>query len=128
MDARAAAAEAPASLRNRFILAAIIVNVAGYFGGGIYETIWALFVKDRGGGVELIGATFAVFGLTTILLSPLGGRMVDRRGPFPFVVGGILVMMAMMFCYPFVRPPILYVPMVVIEAIGFSFSARRRTR
>lgn len=120
-DAGARVTEAPASLRNRFILAAILVNVAGYFGGGLYETIWALFVTDRGGGVELIGATFAVFGLTTVLLSPIGGRIVDRRGPFPFVVGGLLVMMAMMASYPFVRPPILYVPMVVVEAIGFSF-------
>src|SRR4029077_7103435 len=96
---RPAPAEAPVSLRNRFILAAILVNLAGYFGGGLYETIWALFVTDRRGGVELIGATFAVFGLTTILLSPFAGRIVDRRGPFPFVVGGLLVMVLSMFGY-----------------------------
>ena len=112
---------APLSLRNRFIAAAILVNVAGYFGGGLYETIWALFVTDRGGGVELIGATFAVFGLVTILVSPLGGREVDRRGPFPFIVGGLLVMTITMVLYPFVEEPLLYVPLVAIEAVGFSF-------
>ena len=112
---------APTSLRNRFIAAAILVNVAGYFGGGLYETIWALFVTDRGGGVELIGATFAVFGLVTILVSPLGGREVDKRGPFPFIVGGLLVMTVAMVLYPFVEEPLLYVPLVAIEAVGFSF-------
>lgn len=112
---------APGSLRNRFILAAILINVAGYFGGGLYETIWALFVAEHGGGVELIGATFAVFGLTTILLSPIGGRIVDRRGPFPFVVGGLLVMIGAMFSYPFIGEPLIYVPMVALEAVGFSF-------
>lgn len=112
---------APASLRNRFIAAAILVNVAGYFGGGIYETIWALFVTDRGGGVELIGLTFATFGLTTILVSPIGGRIVDRRGPFPFIVGGLVVMAGTMVLYPGTREPLLYIPMVAIEAVGFSF-------
>ncbi len=111
----------PASLRNRFIAAAILVNLAGYFGGGLYETIWALFVVDRGGGVELIGLTFATFGLVTILLSPIGGRVVDRRGPFPFIVFGLVVMAAMMVGYPLVDETLAYVPMVALEAVGFSF-------
>jgi MFS family permease len=111
----------PGSLANRFILAAVFVNLAGYFGGGIYETIWGLFVIEHGGGVELVGATFATFGLTTILLSPLGGRVVDRRGPFPFVVGGLAVMAVTMFTYPWVTETLLYIPLVAIEAIGFSF-------
>lgn len=111
----------PTSLRNRFILAAILINVASSFSGGLYETIWALFVTNRGGGVGLVGATFAVFGLTTILVSPFGGRVVDRRGPFPFIVSGLLVMVVTMFIYPWVAAPILYVPLVMVEALGFSF-------
>ena len=113
-------AERPRSLRNRFILAAVLVNIAGYFGGGLYETIWGLFVLDRGGSVVLVGATFATFGLTTILVSPIGGRIVDRRGPYPFVVGGLLVMVVTMLTYPF-SPTFLYIPLVAVEAIGFSF-------
>ena len=115
------AGPAPRSLWNRFIAAAIIVNIAGYFGGGLYETIWALFVTDHGGRVELIGATFATFGLVTILVSPFGGRIVDRRGPFPFVVGGLAIMGIAMVTYPFIPDPLLYVPLVALEAIGFSF-------
>ncbi|HSO30505.1 MAG TPA: MFS transporter, partial [Candidatus Sulfomarinibacteraceae bacterium] len=119
--AAASGSEAPASLRNRFIAAAIFVNLAAYFGGGVYETIWALFVADRGGGVGLIGLTFATFGLTTILISPIGGRIVDRRGPFPFIVGGLVVMATTMVLYPFAPDPLLFLPMVAIEAVGFSF-------
>lgn len=114
--------EAPAiSLRNRFIAAAILINLAGFFGGGLYETIWGLFVTQRGGGVALIGVTFATFGLVTIVVSPFGGRIVDRRGPLPFVILGLLIMAVMMAAYPFAGPPLIYVPMVAIEAIGFSF-------
>ena len=118
--APASVAIPPRSLRNRFILAAVLVNMAGYFGGGLYETIWALFVLDRGGSVVLVGATFATFGLTTILVSPIGGRIVDRRGPYPFVVGGLLVMVVTMLIYPF-SPTFLYIPLVAVEAVGFSF-------
>ena len=115
------AAPAPVSLRNRFIAAAIIVNLAGYFGGGLYETIWALFVTDNGGGVGLVGLTFATFGLVTIVVSPLGGRIVDRRGPFPFIVIGLLVMAVTMVLYPWAPDPLLYIPMVAIEAVGWAF-------
>ncbi|MEW5990301.1 MAG: MFS transporter [Chloroflexota bacterium] len=120
-EERPRGAPRPESLQNRFIAAAILVNLASYFGGGLYETIWALFVVDRGGSVELIGLTFAVFGLVTIVLSPYGGRVVDRRGPFPFIVFGIVVMIVMMAGYPFVFDPRLYVAMVALEAVGFSF-------
>ncbi|MEO5918627.1 MAG: MFS transporter [Candidatus Limnocylindrales bacterium] len=122
-DARPAAAApaAPGSLRNRFILGAVLVTMAGHFGGGLYETIWALFVTDRGGGVGLIGLTFATFGLTTILVSPIGGRIVDRRGPFPFLIGGLLIMAGTMVVYPFVTEPLLYVPLVALEGVGFAF-------
>lgn len=112
---------APRSLWNRFLAVAILVNLAGYFGGGLYETIWALFVTDRGGGVELIGFTFATFGLVTIVVGPLGGRVVDRRGPFPFLVLGLVIMVAMMVYYPSAPDPLLYIPMVAIEAVGFAF-------
>ena len=115
------AAPAPVSLRNRFIAAAIIVNLAGYFGGGVYETIWALFVTDNGGGVGLVGLTFVTFGLVTIVASPLGGRIVDRRGPFPFIVIGLLVMAVTMVLYPWAPDPLLYIPMVAIEAVGWAF-------
>ncbi|HEX5589635.1 MAG TPA: MFS transporter [Candidatus Limnocylindrales bacterium] len=120
-SAAPADAPAPVTLWNRFLAVAIVVNLAGYFGGGLYETIWALFVTDRGGGVELVGLTFATFGLTTIIVGPLGGRIVDRRGPFPFLVLGLLIMVAMMVLYPSAPDPLLYIPMVAIEAIGFAF-------
>ena len=120
-SATGAVVPAPVSLRNRFIAAAIIVNLAGYFGGGLYETIWALFVTDNGGGVGLVGLTFATFGLVTIVASPLGGRMVDRRGPFPFIVIGLVVMAGVMVLYPSAPDPLLYIPMVAIEAVGWAF-------
>jgi MFS family permease len=47
--------------------------------------------------------------------------MVDRRGPFPFIVIGLLVMAVTMVLYPWAPDPFLYIPMVAIEALGWAF-------
>ena len=71
---------------------------------------------------RLVGLTFATFGLVTILFSPYGGRVVDRRGPFPFVISGLLIMAAMMGLYPAVsRAAPLPPDDCMVEAIGFAF-------
>jgi DHA1 family multidrug resistance protein-like MFS transporter len=111
----------PRRLLNRLVLAAVVASFAGYLTSGIYETVWSLFLEARGGGLELIGLTFAVFGLTTIVVSPAAGRLVDRAGPLPFVAGGLVVMAVTMVTYTVLPDPRLAVAVIVVEAIGFSF-------
>ena len=67
-------------LLNRGLIAAIVLNIGGYFGGGTYEVIWSLFLEGLGADLALIGLTFAMFGLPVLLLSPFAGRLVDQRG------------------------------------------------
>lgn len=111
-----------ARLANRLLATALVGTFAGYLAGGLYETVWSLFLESRGGSLELIGLTFAVFGLTTIIVSPLAGRIVDRHGPRPFVAGGLLVMVVAMVAYPLLPDVRLSVLVIVLEAVGFSFS------
>ena len=110
----------PASLFNRLLGVAILVNVAGWFSGGMYEVVWSLFLTDRGAGLDLVGLTFATFAVPVLLLSPFAGRWVDRRGPMPFMIGGVLMMSAMMALYPFIPDPAWAVPMIAIEGTGFA--------
>ena len=110
----------PVSLRNRLIAIAILINVAGWFSGGMYEVVWSLFLTDRGAGLHLVGLTFAVFAVPVLFLSPLAGRWVDRRGPTAFMIGGVLMMSAMMASYPFIPGPAWAVPMIAIEGTGFA--------
>ena len=110
----------PWSLRNRLILIAILINAAGWFSGGMYEVVWSLFLTDRGAGLDLVGLTFATFAVPVLVLSPFAGRWVDRRGPMPFMIGGVLLMSTMMALYPFIPDPFWAVPMIAIEATGFA--------
>jgi len=119
-DAAADDAAVPRSLWNRGLIAALIINAGGNFAGGTYEVIWSLFLTGLGASLDLVGLTFAMFGLPVLLLSPLAGRLVDRRGSLLFIVVGSILPAAMGLLYPRIPEPIFAVPLILIEATGFA--------
>lgn len=108
-------------LLDRGLVAAIVLNAGGYYGGGTYEVIWSLFLQGMGADLALIGLTFAMFGLPVLVLSPLAGRLVDRRGSFAFIVMGMVLPAATGILYTLMWDPVLAVPLILIEATGFAF-------
>ena len=111
---------APASLWNRRLFAAIVINVGGYFAGGTYEVIWSVFLLSKGAGLDLIGLTFAMFALPVLIVSPLAGRLIDRRGSFAFVVVGSVMMATPSFIYPLLGNPLHVIPFILVEGTGFA--------
>ncbi|CAN5500335.1 tetracycline resistance MFS efflux pump [soil metagenome] len=110
----------PMRLLNRGLVAVLILNIGAYFGSGTYEVIWSLFLEGLGADLALIGLTFAMFGLPVLLLSPVAGRMVDRRGPLPFIVLGMILPAITGILYTFLVDPVLAVPLILVEATGFA--------
>ena len=111
----------PMRLLNRGLIAAIILNAGGYYGGGTYEVIWSLFLQGLGADLALIGLTFAMFGLPVLVLSPFAGRQVDRRGSFAFIVLGMILPAVTGVLYTLMWDPALAVPLILVEATGFAF-------
>jgi len=107
-------------LLNRGLMAAIILNAGGYYGGGTYEVIWSLFLQGLGADLALIGLTFAMFALPVLVLSPLAGRLVDRRGSFWFIVIGMVLPAITGILYTLMGDPVLAVPLILFEGIGFA--------
>jgi MFS family permease len=108
-------------LLNRGLIAALIINLGGYYGGGTYEVIWSLFLDGLGADLALIGFTFAMFGLPVLVLSPIAGRIVDRRGSLAFIILGSLLPAVTGILYTFLSDPVLAVPLILVEATGFAF-------
>jgi MFS family permease len=119
-EARTTDAGRPMRLLNRGLLAAIVLNAGGAFGGGTYEVIWSLFLQGLGADLALIGLTFAMFGLPVLLFSPFAGRLVDRRGPMAFIVLGTVLPAVTGILYTRLVDPVLAVPLILIEATGFA--------
>ncbi len=108
-------------LLNRGLIAALVINLGGYYAGGTYEVIWSLFLQGLGADLPLIGLTFAMFGLPVLILSPFAGRLVDRRGSLAFIVIGSILPAATGIVYTFLSDPVLAVPLILVEATGIAF-------
>ncbi len=111
---------APTSLWNRLLVAAIVVNIGSFFASGTYEVIWSLWMAELGADIGLIGLTFAAFGLGVLLVAPIAGGWVDRRGPLPFVIAGSLGAAAAGILYALLVDPLLVVPVVIFEGVSFA--------
>ena len=105
-------------LLNRGLIASIVLNAGSFYGFGTYEVIWSLFLEGLGADLALIGLTFTMFGLPVLVLSPYAGRLVDRRGPFMFIVLGMVLPAVTAILYTLMRDPTLSVPLILVEATG----------
>jgi MFS family permease len=121
-DGRAARAvdDGPASLANRLLVAAILFTIGGNFAAGTYEVIWSLYLRGLGAGLELIGLTFAMFGLPVLVLSTYFGRRVDRGSLAPYIVIGTIIPVVAALLYTVIRDPLLSIPLILAEATGFA--------
>jgi DHA1 family multidrug resistance protein-like MFS transporter len=119
-DASAADASAPPRLFNRLLFAAIIINIGANFSAGTYDVVWSLYLERLGAGIELIGFTFAMFGLPILLLSPYFGRRADRGALVWFVIVGGLAPAVTGVLYTIMPDPLWAVPLILIEATGFA--------
>ena len=108
-------------LFNRGLIAALVVNAGGNFAAGTYDVIWSLFLQGLGAGLGLIGLTFAMFGLPILILSPWAGRLVDRRGPYGFIILGAILPTIVGFLYTRLTDPALAIPLILTESTGFAF-------
>lgn len=109
------------ALLNRMFLGALVMNFGLYFSIGVYEVIWSLYMERLGASLAWIGFTFTLFGLPMLVLSPSGGRLVDRVGPRPFAISGLLVVAAAGFAYTFATEPILPAGIIVVESAANAF-------
>jgi len=119
--ARTGDGSVPTSLWNRGLVAAVVINAGGYYAGGTYEVIWALFLEHLGADLAFVGLTFAMFGLPVLLLSPYAGRLVDRRGSLGFIVFGSIVPILCGLAYTRLETPEPSVALILAEATGFAF-------
>ncbi len=112
----------PTRLANRLLLVAIVVNLGSNFATGTYEVTWSLFLTSRGAGLDLIGATFAMFAVPMILISPWAGRFVDRRGSLPFIVIGSLAPSIAAILYTVMPDVRLAIPIILFESTGIAIA------
>jgi MFS family permease len=106
-----------AALLVRPLVGAILLAFAGQLQYGFFESIWGLYVADRGGGDLAIGLAFSTFAIANLAVAPLGGRLADRGEPARWLLVGFLGLAAVMVGYGLVP----WVPAIL--ALGLAEGA-----
>ncbi len=71
---------------NRTVIAALVLVFGLHLTFGTYEVVWSLYLIALGASVAWVSLTFVVFGIPEMLMGPLAGRVVDRRGPVGVII------------------------------------------
>lgn len=80
---------------NRTVIAALVLAFGLYLTFGTYEVVWSLYLIALGASVAWVSLTFVIFGIPEMLMGPLAGRVVDRRGPVGVViVSGVVILVS----------------------------------
>jgi MFS family permease len=66
---------------------------------GFFESIWALYVADRGANALAIGLSFSTFAIAFMAMAPIGGRIADRGGQWRWLLAGHLGLAAVITGY-----------------------------
>ena len=116
-DPLPAAVQAPISaLFNRTVVAALVLTFGLHLTFGTYEVIWSIYLVTLGASVAWVGLTFVLFGIPEMIVAPIAGRLVDRRGPVRFVVASGVAIMLSGAVYAFAREPLLPSAVAPLEA------------
>jgi MFS transporter, DHA1 family, multidrug resistance protein len=110
----------PSRLWNRLLAAAIALQLGTFYSGGTYEVVWSVYLAHLGASLGFIGLTFAAFALPVLVLSPVAGRWVDRRGMLPFLVVGAIVPAVTGIVYTLLSDPLWFLPIGLVEGAGFA--------
>jgi MFS family permease len=111
----------PTSLWNRTFGAATVISLGDHYAVGTYEVIWSLWLVSLGAGLELIGLTFAMFGVPVLLLSPIAGRFVDRGHTVLFITAASVGLVISGILYGLIQNPVVVVVVIVFEGTCVAF-------
>lgn len=73
---------------------------------GVIQAIWSIYMLAHGASLPAIGLSYTAYAIPTGLLTPLAGRLSDRRGRYRPVVASLVLYAAIyvVFGLPFVSP------------------------
>jgi len=105
-------------LRIRGVVVAVLLELAVFLPVGIYDSLWARYLDDRGASTLLIGVGLTLYGLPFVLAAPHGGRLADRLGPVRAATLGMFVVVPTTAAYGLLAAPLVITAAALLEAVG----------
>lgn len=96
--------------------------VAAGFAVALYETVWAIYLRDLGASTWEISMSWTLFAVPPIVLAGMAGRLIDRTGPQRPLLWGTVFSAFIVASYALTRRVELLLVLGVIDGIGFAFA------
>ena len=109
-------------LRRRGIRAGLLLGATLYVPIGVYDSLWARFLEDRGATRLFVAFSLTIFAAPIALLAPLGGRIADRYGPLRVGATCAVCTVPFVVAYGFVQTPMLLALIAFVHSIFDSGS------
>jgi MFS family permease len=90
------------------------------FTNGLYFALWSLWLADIGAALWQIGLTYTAFALPSLLLTPLAGRLGDRLGRLPLLVGPGLADAAIYLVYGLTTNVGLVLALCLVQGVLYA--------
>jgi MFS family permease len=104
-------------VRHRPVLVALALSVTLFLPVGIYDALWAQYLKDRGASTTFVGVSLAAYTLPFVLFSSFGGRLADRFGPRRVALTGTALSVPFVLLYGLVREPWAIAGVSLVESV-----------
>jgi DHA1 family multidrug resistance protein-like MFS transporter len=109
-------------LRRPFVQRAALLEVAMILPSGVYDVLWAKFLRDLGASALLIGVSFTAFAIPYVVVAAFGSRVIDRVGAIPTALWGLAFTLPPIIAYGIVRDPEVLIAVAVLEGAANAFS------
>lgn len=105
-------------LRDRAIMAGVLIGVAVFFMIGTFDSLWALMMNDLGAPTWMANTGVTLFVLPMVFMAPYGGKFVQRVGPFRAGGFGMLFGAACMSLYGIISVPWLLMAVFLVHTLN----------
>ena len=107
-------------LRDAKVRVAVLLAIGNFLPVGVYDSLWARFLEDRGASTLFVGFSLSFYGIPYVLAATPGGRFVDRVGPLRAIKVAMIGVLPLVVLYGIMRNPWLIAFLALLEA---SFGA-----
>jgi MFS family permease len=105
-------------LRIRGVVVAVLLELAVFLPVGIYDSLWARYLQDKGATTVFVGIGLTLYGIPYVLWAPRGGKLADRLGPVRSATLGMLVVVPATAFYGLLAAPVAITALALVEAFG----------
>lgn len=97
----------------------VLVSTVGWFAMiGVFESVWAVMLTDRGAETWLIAVTMSMIMLPMLFIAPFSGGWAQRFGPLKLIGAGILFVAPIFMSYGFLESLLAITLLATLQGVG----------